>query len=84
MAKKNFTEIEEIIENRIAELEEEYELDAYDIAEIRKEAYKENGWSYDPFPLEDEEEEDEEEIFYGYRSLEDQLREVGMSMRDFL
>ena len=28
--KKNFTEIEEIIENRIAELEEEYDLDRYD------------------------------------------------------
>lgn len=84
MAKKNFTEIEEIIENRIAELEKEYELDNYDITEIREEAYKENGWSYDPFPLEDEEEEEEEEIFYGYRSMEDRLREVGMSMRDFL
>ena len=32
--KKNFTEIEEIIENRIAELEEEYDLDRYDIEEI--------------------------------------------------
>lgn len=81
MAKKNFTEIEKIIENHIAELEKEYELDNYDITEIRKEAYKENGWSYDPFPLEDDE---EEEIFYGYRSMEDRLREVGMSMRDFL
>lgn len=84
MAKKNFTEIEEIIENRIAELEEEYELDKYDIEEIRTEAYRENGWGCDPFPMEDGEPEEEEEIFYGYRSLEDQLREVGMSMRDFL
>lgn len=83
MAKKNYTEIEKIIEKRIAELEEEYELDNDDIEEIRTEAYKENGWSYDPFPLEEEEPE-EEEIFYGYRSLEDQLWEVGMSMRDFL
>lgn len=84
MAKKNYTEIEKIIEKRIAELEEEYELDNDDIEEIRTEAYKENGWSYDPFPLEAEEEPEEEEIFYGYRSLEDQLWEVGMSMRDFL
>lgn len=84
MAKKNYTEIEKIIEKRIAELEEEYELDNDDIEEIRTEAYKENGWSYDPFPLEEEEEPEEEEIFYGYRSLEDQLWEVGMSMRDFL
>lgn len=84
MAKKNYTEIEKIIEKRIAELEEEYELDNDDIEEIRTEAYKENGWSYDPFPQEEEEEPEEEEIFYGYRSLEDQLWEVGMSMRDFL
>lgn len=82
--KKNFTEIEEIIENRIAELEKEYELDNYDIAEIREEAYKENGWDCDPYPLEDEEEDAEEEIFCGYRSMEDQLWEVGMSIRDFL
>ena len=80
--KKNFTEIEEIIENRIAELEEEYYLDRSDIEEIRTEAYKENGWNYDPFPLEDEEEEAEEE--WHYRSIYEQLAEVGMSMRDFL
>ena len=29
--KKNFTEIEEIIETRIAQLSEEYDLDRYDI-----------------------------------------------------
>ena len=81
--KKNFTEIEEIIENRIAELEEEYDLDRYDIEEIRTEAYRENGWSYDPFPLEDEEEEEAEEEWH-YRSIYEQLAEVGMSMRDFL
>ena len=79
--KKNFTEIEEIIENRIAELEGEYDLDRYDIEDIRMEAYKENGWSCDPFPLEDEEEEEEE---WHYRSIYEQLAEVGMSMRDFL
>ncbi len=83
MAKRNYTEIEEIIENRIAELEGEYELDAYDIRDIREEAYRENGWGYDPFSEEEpEEEEDEEE--YHYRSMEDKLWKVGMSMRDFL
>ena len=81
--KKNFTEIEEIIENRIAELEEEYDLDRYDIEEIRTEAYRENGWSYDPFPLDEVETEEPEEEWH-YRSIEEQLAEVGMSMRDFL
>ena len=37
--KKNFTEIEEIIETRIAQLSEEYDLDRYDIEDIRLEAY---------------------------------------------
>ena len=46
-------------------------------------AYKENGWSYDPFPLEDEEEEEVEEE-WRYRSIYEQLADVGMSMRDFL
>lgn len=81
--KKPYTEIEEIIENRIAELEEEYELDRWDIAEIRLEAYKEGGWTYDPFP-EEEEEEDEEEEYSPYRTYEQQLWDVGMSLRDFL
>jgi hypothetical protein len=81
--KKNFTEIEEIIENRIAELSEEYDLDRSDIEEIRTEAYRENGWSYDPFPLDEVEAEEPEEECH-YRSIEEQLAEVGMSMRDFL
>ena len=50
--KKNFTEIEEIIENRITVLEKEYDLDRWDIQEIRTEAYRENGWGSDPFPHE--------------------------------
>ena len=81
--KKNFTEIEEIIESRIAELAKEYDLDHYDIEDIRLEAYWENGWSGDPFPL-DEEEEEELEEKWRYRSIGEQLAEVGMSMRDFL
>lgn len=81
--KKNFTEIEEIIENRITELSEEYDLDRYDIEDIRLEAYRENGWVYDPFPLDEEEAEEPEEEWH-YRSIGELLAEVGMSMRDFL
>ena len=81
--KKNFTEIEEIIETRIAQLSEEYDLDRYDIEDIRLEAYQENGWSCDPFPLEDGDEEEDGWMEEGchYRSMEEQLAEVGMSMR---
>ena len=35
--KKTITEVETAIENRIAELEEEYELDIYDRNDIREE-----------------------------------------------
>lgn len=80
--KKTITEIETIIEERIAELEEEYELDIYDRNDIREEEYKKGGWKHDPFPEELEEEAEEEE--WHYRSMEEQLNEVGMSMRDFL
>lgn len=83
MKKQNYTEIEERIEARIAELEEEYELDTYDIQEIRDEEYRLGGWRHDPFPEINEEEEEAEEEWH-YRSIEEQLREVGMSMRDFL
>mgnify|MGYP006874585612 FL=1 len=81
--KKTITEIETIIEERIAELEEEYELDIYDRNDIREEEYKKGGWKHDPCPEELEEEEAEEEEWH-YRSMEEQLNEVGMSMRDFL
>ena len=80
--KKTITEIETIIEERIAELEEEYELDIYDRNDIREEEYQKGGWKHDPFPEELEEEEAEEEEWH-YRSMEEQLNEVGMSMRDF-
>lgn len=79
--KKTITEIESIIEERIAELEEEYELDIYDRNDIREEEYRKGGWKHDPIPEELEEEETEEECHY--RSMEEQLNEVGMSMRDF-
>ena len=81
--KKTISEIESIIEDRIAELEEEYELDIFDRNDIREEEYRKGGWKHDPFPEELEEEEDEEEEWH-YMSLEQQLYEVGMSMRDFL
>ena len=81
--KKTITEIESIIEEHIAELEEEYELDIYDRNDIREEEYQKGGWKHDPFPEELEEEEAEEEEWH-YRSMEEQLNEVGMSMRDFL
>ena len=62
MKKQNYTEIEARIEERITELEEEYELDTYDIQEIRDEEYRLGGWSYAPFlEIEEEEEEEEEE-----------------------
>ena len=80
--KKTITEIEAIIEERIAELEEEYELDIYDRNDIREEEYKKGGWKHDPFPEELEVEEAEEEEWH-YRSMEEQLNEVGMSIRDF-
>ena len=59
--KKTITEVENAIENRIAELEEEYELDIYDRNDIREEEYQKAGWRHDPFPEELEEEAEEEE-----------------------
>ena len=50
--KKTITEVETAIENRIAELEEEYELDIYDRNDIREEEYQKAGWRHDPFPEE--------------------------------
>lgn len=86
--KKNYTEIESIIEERIAELEAElnegYELEDYEISDIRLETYMENGWDFDPFAEEEEEEEEDYEEEYHYRSIYEQLREVGMSMSDFI
>ena len=81
--KKTITEVETAIENRIAELEEEYELDIYDRNDIREEEYQKAGWRHDPFPEELEEEDEEEEEDWHYHSMEERLNEVGMSMRDF-
>ena len=59
--KKTITEVETAIENRIAEREEEYELDIYDRNDIREEEYQKAGWRHDPFPEELEEDDEEEE-----------------------
>lgn len=81
---RNYTEVEELIEQRIAEESEIYDLDDSDIAEIRLEVYKANGWSYDPFPLEDEEEEEDEEVEYepAYRSLSQIYADLGLNIHD--
>ena len=42
--KKTISEIESIIEARIAEHEEEYELDNVDRNDIREEEYRKGGW----------------------------------------
>ena len=81
--KKNFTEIEALIEERIAAESEIYDLDRWDIADIRLETYKANGWSYDPFPEEEDEEDWEEEEEWRPRTMSEMLAEVGMSERDF-
>ena len=69
--KKTITEVETAIENRIAELEEEYELDIYDRNDIREEEYQKAGWRHDPFPeeLEEEDEEEEEDWHEGFLLL---------------
>lgn len=82
--KKTITEVETAIENRIAELEEEYELDIYDRNDIREEEYQKAGWRHDPFPEELEEEDEEEEEDWHYHSMEERLNEVGMSLLGFL
>ena len=50
----DWLEVEELIEKRIAEESEIYDLDSSDIAEIRLETYKECGWNYDAGKDEDE------------------------------
>ena len=78
-ARKNFTEIEALIEERIAGESEEFDLDRWDIAEIRLETYRANGWDFDPFEEEDEEEEED----WHPSTMSDILAEICMSGRDF-
>ena len=82
-AKKSFTEIEALIEERIARESEEFDLDRWDIAEIRLETYKANGWDFDPFDEEDEEDEEDWEDNWHPRTMSEMLWEIGMSEKDF-
>lgn len=78
--KKTITEIEAAIEKRIAEESETYELDHWDIAEIREEAYKAGGWAFDPFAEELEDEDEDEPEFL---TALDYYRLYGLSPADF-
>lgn len=79
----DWLEVEELIEKRIAEASEIYDLDDYDIAEIRLETYKECGWNYDAGKDEDEEEEAEEiEYEPTYRSLSAIYIDLGLNIHD--
>ena len=78
-ARKNFTEIEALIEERIAGESEEFDLDRWDIAEIRLETYRANGWDFDPFEEEAEDWEDDWRI----PTMSEMLAEICMSERDF-
>ena len=77
---KDYLEVEAIIEERIAKESEEWDLDRHDIDQIRLEAYKENGWTYDPKPYDDEDEEEEEEYRYEKRDF---YFENGINYRNF-
>ena len=79
-----YWEVEALIEERIAKESEEWDLDSYDIDQIRLEVYKENGWSYDPKPYdEEEEEEDYSEDCIFRNGIRDYYAELGMSRWDF-
>ena len=81
----DWLEVEELIEKRIAEESEIYDLDSSDIAEIRLETYKECGWSYDAGKDEDEEEEEEgTEIDYAacHLSLPQIYADLGLNIHD--
>ena len=82
-AKKSFTEIEALIEERIARESEEFDLDSWDIAEIRLETYRANGWELDPFEEEEEDEAEDWEENWKPRTMSEMLREICMSERDF-
>ena len=53
--RKPYTEIEALIGKEIEKESELYDLDIYDINDIRLEIYRANGWSYDPWPEGEEE-----------------------------
>ena len=78
----DWLEVEELIEKRIAEESEIYDLDSSDIAEIRLETYKECGWSYDAGKDEDEEEDEAVEYEPAYRSLSAIYFDLGLNIHD--
>ncbi|MCD7785746.1 MAG: hypothetical protein LUH18_09305 [Oscillospiraceae bacterium] len=80
--RKDYDEIEEIIEETIEELEKEYDLDEKDIEEIREEIYTDNGWKYNRHTGEGYLEEEHEEVTYTF--FYNNFEAVGMRMRDFL
>lgn len=88
-ARKPYTEVEALIEKEIEKESELYDLDIYDINDIRLEIYRANGWSYDPWP-EGEEEEDEEDVFdpdeepWFHRDPYYEYTERGLSFWDFV
>ena len=87
MRNTNFREIENVIDKHIEIAEQEYELDRWDVKEIRLKVYKENGWSFDPDPFDNWKDqfptEEEDEFSVNYTDMEDRLFENGMSERDF-
>ena len=83
MDRKPYWEVEAINEEKIAKESEEWDLDSYDIDQIRLQTYKKNGWGYDPKPYdEDQEEEEDDDCIYrnGHR---DYYAELGLSPWDF-
>lgn len=80
-----YNAIEKRIAEKVAEIEEAgYEVDPWELEDIKAEAYAEFGWEYTPEEEEDNEEEEEKEEEYHYRSIDEQLRELGMSWSDFM
>ncbi len=77
--KVDFRQVEELIDKEIEELEKEYDLDDWDIAQIRKEIYTANGWYGDPFKEDEEEDYDESETY-----PKDTLASLGFTCWDFL
>ena len=82
-ARKNFTEIEALIEECIARESEEYDLDRWDIAEIRLETYRANGWDFDPFEEDEEEADVDWDDDWRIPTMGEMFAEICMSGRDF-
>ena len=79
----NWMNVEEIIEKRIAEESEIYDLDKDDIKEIRLEVYKACGWDYDAGWDEDEDAEEEDgDCEPACRSLTAIYIDLGLNIHD--